>query len=204
MNAKLIAYAMDAASFIMQKTKLREDIKNIILFGSVARGEAGKESDIDLFVDIISKKKEGEEDIKKCLEAFMASTKYKNYWKLLNIKNEIKVTVGDIQEWGGLQSSIIANGITLYGKYMPVTKKGVHKTIFAWENIKPNAKRVLFNKRLFGYRQNKKFYEGLLQKYSGERLGKGCVIVTLEHASKMHEFFRKYRITVKIKKFMEY
>lgn len=204
MKSKLIAYAMDFASFVIQKTKFQQEIRNIILFGSVARGEAGKESDIDLFIDVIEEKKEIENDIRKCAESFIASTKYKNYWKLLNIENEIKITIGNVQKLKGLQSSIIANGITLYGKFMPVMKKGEHKTIFVWENIKPNAKRVLFNKQLFGYKQNNKFYKGLLQKYNGERLGKGCIIVSLEQANHMHEFFKRYKIAVKIKKFLEY
>jgi len=204
MKSKLIAYAMDFASFVIQKTKFQENIKNIILFGSVARGEAEKESDIDIFIDVINETKESENDIRKCLEAFIVSAKYKNYWQMLNVKNEIKVAIGNIHKWKGLQSSIIANGIVLYGKFMPVLKKGEHKTIFVWENIKPNAKRVLLNKQLFGYKQNKKFYGGLLQKYSGERLGKGCIVVSLEYANPIHKFFKKYKIAVKIKKFLEY
>ncbi|MBI2137532.1 nucleotidyltransferase domain-containing protein, partial [Candidatus Woesearchaeota archaeon] len=43
---------MDVASFLVQKVSEREKIRNIILFGSVARGEADKTSDVDLFVDV--------------------------------------------------------------------------------------------------------------------------------------------------------
>ena len=39
-----------------------------------------------------------------------------------------------------------------------------------------------FNKKLFGHRQGKRFYDGLLQEYSGERVGKGCITVPLENA----------------------
>jgi len=53
MSYNLISYSIDFVSFLIQKTKSREKIKNIILFGSVARGEADRESDIDLFIDIV-------------------------------------------------------------------------------------------------------------------------------------------------------
>src|SRR3990167_7304033 len=101
MNSKLISYAMDFSSFLIQKIKEKEKIRNIILFGSVSRDEANKKSDIDIFIDLI--------------------------------------------------------------------KEEEHKVFFVWENIKPNSKRVLFNKQMFGYKQNKKFYQGLIQKYNGER-----------------------------------
>ena len=53
MNKKLVAYAMGFASFLMQKLGEKEagKIKSIILFGSASRGEAGKGSDIDIFID---------------------------------------------------------------------------------------------------------------------------------------------------------
>jgi predicted nucleotidyltransferase len=203
MKSKLIAYAMDFSSFLIQKTKQKDNIRNIILFGSVARGEAGKESDVDIFIDIIGTKNKTEEEIKKILSTFISSTKYKNYWKALGITKEIKLTIGQLDKWKELKPSIIANGITLYGKFKQKTD-GEHITFFIWENIKPNAKRVLFNKQLFGYAQHGKFYSGLLEKFEGKRLGKGCIIVPLEHANKIHNHFKKYKITVKIKKGVVY
>ena len=204
MRSKLISYAMDFASFLMQKTKFHDTIRNIILFGSVARGEAAVESDVDIFIDVIGENKKIEADIKKCLEDFLSSTKYNNYWKMLDVKNEIKLIVGELDSWKGLKSSIIANGITLYGKFKTNIKEGTHKTFFVWENVKPNSKRVLFNKQMFGYNQEKHFYTGLMQKYNGERLGKGCIIVPLEHSNIFHNLFKKNKITVKIKKILEY
>ena len=46
----LIGYAAGFVSFIMD-SRVGEDINRIILFGSVARGDFGKKSDIDLFID---------------------------------------------------------------------------------------------------------------------------------------------------------
>lgn len=201
---KLIAYAIDFTSFLIQKTENKEKIKNIILFGSLAREEAEKTSDIDIFIDLLAENKKIEKELLSYLDDFTNSAKYKNYWELFGIKNEIKLTIGKLENWKELRSSIISNGILLYGKFKPEIKGGKHKTFFIWENIKPNSKRVLFNKQLLGYKQGKKFYQGLLQKYDGERLGKGCIVIPLEHSNALHSFFKKYKVTVRIKKVLEY
>ncbi len=177
---------------------------NVILFGSVAREEAGKDSDIDLFIDVIDESDTLEREIRKNLDDFYASAKFKSYWRLLEVKNEIKLTIGQLSRWEELQPSLIANGILLYGKFTPETTAGKHQAFCIWENIKPNSKRVLFNKQLFGYKQNGKFYAGLLLKYGGERMGKGCIAVPLEQNIIFLKLFRKYKIKVKIKKVLDY
>ncbi|MEK6937335.1 MAG: nucleotidyltransferase domain-containing protein [Nanoarchaeota archaeon] len=204
MNSKLIAYALDFTSFLIQKTKYKENIKSIILFGSVARQEAGEKSDIDIFIDLVKFDKKTEDELTKILNDFLDSTKYKTYWKLLNIKSEIKQIIGELDKWPDLKPSIIANGVVLYGKYMPEVKDGKHRVFFIWENIRPNAKRVLFNKQLYGYKQNKKFYPGLMQKYNAGKLGKGCILTDLEYSNLFHQLFKKHKITVQIKKVLEY
>ncbi len=204
MKSRLIAYAMDFASFLIYKMKAKDSIKNIILFGSVARGESDQDSDIDIFVDVINETAKLESEINGCLRDFLDSTKYKNYWKMLGIENEIRLRIGELDKWKEIKPSIASNGILLYGKFKPEMKEGVHKTFFIWENIKPNSMRVLFNKQLMGYLQGERFYNGLLQKYRGERLGKGCIIAPLEHANVFHGLFKKYHIKVKIKKVLEY
>jgi len=76
---------MDFASFVIQKTKFQENIKNIILFGSVARGEAEKESDIDIFTAGESNRKE----IEKIGQLYGKEIQVKNY-PLDTFKNKIK------------------------------------------------------------------------------------------------------------------
>ncbi|MDO8508776.1 MAG: nucleotidyltransferase domain-containing protein [Nanoarchaeota archaeon] len=204
MKSELIAYAIDFVSFLIQKIKEKSEIKQIILFGSVSREEAQSNSDIDIFIDVIKEDKSLEKKIEKILDNFKESTKYKNYWKPLGIENEISLKIGQLEKWPSLKSSMISNGITIYGKFKPKITEGKHKTFFIWENVAPNSKRVLFNKQLLGYKQKGKFYQGLLQKYQGERMGKGCILVPLEYAAQFHQLFKKYKITVKIKKVLEY
>lgn len=204
MGSKLLPYALDFASFLLQKVKKRQDIKNIILFGSVARDEADKTSDVDIFIDVVKENLIFEKEYLGVVSYFYASTKYTYYWKLFDITNEIKIHVGVLEKWKELKPSIIADGIVLYGKFMQKTKTGKHVVFFIWENITPNSRRVLFNKQLFGYKQNEKHYLGLLEKYNGERMGKGSIVVPLEHSAIIHNHFKKYKIAVKIKKVLEY
>jgi hypothetical protein len=198
----LLPYSIDFISFLLQNTRDKESIERIILFGSVARNEFDKDSDIDLFID--TPDENIKKEIEKCYHDFQNSSKYKNYWKLLGISNEIKFAVGKFDEWKSLQPSILSDGIILYGKFTSPIKEGRYKTFFIWENIKPNSKRVLLNKQLFGYMANGKFYSGLLEKYEGEKLGKGIIIVPLKYSSIVHSFFKKNKIAVKIKQVLDY
>ncbi len=204
MNSDLTAYAMDFSSFLIQKIATAEKIRNIILFGSVARGEAGKESDVDIFIDVVKNYPALEKGIRKSADAFKFSSRYKNYWKPLGIENEIQLTIGELNKWKELKPSLASNGILLYGKFKPELKEGIHRAFFVWENIKPNARRVSFNKKLFGHKQGGKFYNGLLQELNGERVGKGCIAVPLENAASFQQLFRKCGVSVKIRKVLEY
>ncbi|MBS3099409.1 nucleotidyltransferase domain-containing protein [Candidatus Pacearchaeota archaeon] len=204
MQSKLIAFAMDFTSFLIQKLKDKSAVRNIILFGSTARGEAEKESDVDIFIDVVKESSKLEEEIKKILENYYVSAKYKNYWKALGMENELNLTIGKLSRWKELESSIVSNGLLLFGKFKPIIKDGRHEVFFVWENVKPNSQRVLFNKQLFGYKQGEKFYQGLMQKFGGEKLGKGCIVVPLEHARIFQDLFKKYRLNVKMKKGLFY
>ena len=177
---KLLSYASDFTSFLLE----RADVNQIILFGSAARGEADSESDIDLFI-------EGKADFEKVKEAFFKSKRYKDYWELKGIDNSINIISGSLDDWKDLKNSIISNGIVLYGKYKGMPNKGEHKVMFSWENIKPESKRVLLFKRLLGYTAEGKKYDGLVQKYKGEKISKGSIMAPLEHYLVFMNLFRK-------------
>ncbi len=204
MASNLTSYALDFVSFLLQKVKKTEVIKHIILFGSVARVEADKASDVDIFIDLVAEDAAFEKDCINIVSSFYSSAKYTHYWKLLGITNEIKLHIGVLENWKELKPSIIADGVLLYGKFKPDIKEGKHIVLFIWENVTPNSIRVLFNKQLFGYNQKEKHYLGLLEKYNGERMGKGSIILPLEHSAVIHQHFKKYKIAVKIKKVLEY
>ena len=153
----LISYAMDFSSYLIRNNK---NIRKIILYGSIARGDFNKNSDIDLFIDIDEKQ---EKNIKKIEENFYESESYKK-WKLKGLSNEISLLMGDLEgsEWKNLKRAIINTGILLYGKYKSNIEKINQYVLFTFENIKPESKRVSVHRKLFGFKINNKKYPGVL------------------------------------------
>ncbi|MDP2672267.1 MAG: nucleotidyltransferase domain-containing protein [Nanoarchaeota archaeon] len=200
---ELISYAMDFASFLMQNLKEKEKIKEIILFGSTARGEETKKSDVDIFIDIFGEKKTIEKNILEIKDKFFNSIKFKNYWMLLDIKNDINVLVGKLNQWK-LKDTMLGSSIILYGKYSPKLEDGKNKVILCWNAIKNNSKRVMLNKKLSGYSHYGKKYKGLLEIYNGIKLGSNVISISTEQLNLFLKEFRKFKVRVKIKRVFEY
>ena len=193
MNYKLIAYSQDFVSFLLEKLdKDGDKIKQIILFGSITRGESSKDSDIDLFIDITDKKLKNKIDEIK--ERFYNSVKVKKYWNLLGISNEINCSIGKLDEWSELKRSLIMNGITLYGKYKGKLKTELYY-IFIVTPGKNRNENVSIWRRLYGYKQKigKKTYTqgGLIKEYDGKKLARGVFIIPSEHIQKISLFLKK-------------
>lgn len=200
---ELISYAIDFVSFLIQNLKEKEKIKSIILFGSVARDEAGKKSDIDIFIDVVKDDEKLKKDISEITDKFLDSIKFKNYWKLLNIKNNISVISGKLEKWK-LKDSMLGNAIILYQRYTPKLEQGKNKIILSWDAIKQNSKRVMLNKKLFGYNYYGKNYKGILETYEGKKLGTNVIIIPAEHLNLFIKIFHNFKIPVKIKRIFEY
>ena len=193
MNYKLIAYAQDFISFLFQHLDEDADkIKQAILFGSSARGEATKKSDIDLFIDVIDKKLE--KRIDKIKEEFYDSIKVKKYWNLLGVNNRINCSVGVLKEWASLERSLIANGIVLFGKYSGETNIQPYYLFIATPGKNRN-KSISVWRQLYGYIQKigKKTYikKGLVKEYNGKKLARGVFVIPAEHSQKIISFLRK-------------
>ncbi len=196
MNSNLLAYALDFTSFLIQN--LKQDaykINQIILFGSVARGQATSESDIDIFIETTTP--HIEQQINLIKEQFYNSFKAKKYWNLFSIKNEINCSIGTFKDWPDLERSIIAQGIVLYGKYQgkPSTKQYYLFTITPSNNRNKNVK---IWRELYGYTQKvgKKTYfkQGLLKQSQGQKLAKGLCLIPVEQAQQMIHFLQQKKV----------
>ncbi|MBI2576286.1 nucleotidyltransferase domain-containing protein [Candidatus Woesearchaeota archaeon] len=203
MKYDLLAYSMDFGSFFLQKTKHAASIKSVILFGSVARFESDKKSDVDIFVDVSGDPDEVQKESADITDDFYDSIKFTKYWKLLNVTNKFKVMAGRLGQWE-LKNSIISNGIILYGKYKSLPEKGAFLVLFSFENISPNTRRVMLNKKIFGYSHSGRRYEGLLEQFQGTKLSKGTIAVPVEHSNPFMKLFRDFKIPVRIRKVIDY
>lgn len=191
---ELIAYAMDFASYLVIKVG---NINQIILHGSIPRGDFDEESDVDIFID--TNEKNAQNKIENALENYYKTTKFKE-WELKGIKNSISLIIGklDSNEWKGLKRAIMNTGIILYGKYKANAEKVNHYTLFSFENITPDKKRIALFRKLFGFKTKNKKYSGLTEKLNLIRIGKGTFLVPIEHVNELKSFFHERKVAVKL------
>ncbi|MBI4181760.1 MAG: nucleotidyltransferase domain-containing protein [Candidatus Aenigmarchaeota archaeon] len=190
---ELIAYALSFASFLRERLP---GIRNIVLFGSVARGVFDKESDIDVFVDIPGKPRQR---MGKLLHEFMQTQAYDN-WRLKGVSRDIKPLMGDLKgrEWESLHASICSDGILLYGKYASVPKGLQHRIILSFGGVADAKTRVTLHRKLFGYAMKGKRYPGAVERWGGEKLGSGVILVPIQEAIEARALFRRCRVPVRV------
>ena len=201
MNYKLIAYAQDFVSFLLEHLEEADKINSIVLYGSVVRGEAGKDSDIDIFIET---SEQIEDKIGRLKEKFYAGIKSQKYWGLLGVKNEFHCEIGKLDEWEDLEISLRAQGIVLFGKYSS-EQHGKSYYLFSIEQMQERRKSISLWRNLYGYVQKvgKKKYvkKGILNEYGGERIARGGFLVPAGHAQKMLQFLKSRRVKHKVRLF---
>ena len=191
---ELIAYAMDFTAYLLSKL---EGVDRIILHGSVARGDFDEESDVDLFVD--SSKKNIDKKINKMLDDYYDTARFRE-WKLKGIENSISIIAGrlDSNKWKDLKRAIMNTGYILYGKYKAEAEKVYHYSLFSFENIKPDKKRVAIFRKLFGFKIGKKKFLGTVYEFNGKRISKGSVLIPIEHVNELRNYLQEKRASFKI------
>ncbi len=194
-NYRLHALASAFAAYLMDQAG--ESIKGIYLFGSVARRESTKESDIDIFVDSIK----NHNIIRKTAEAFESTTLAKIF-RATGIKNTIRALVGNInnEEFSDVRLSLEADGIVLYGKNIPAEKKGRQPFLLIWFGTpRQQRKKVAFLREIYGRKEKDKTYVGMLQKLGGFKVSPNTILIPIRNkATLLNELNKaKVRYTVK-------
>ena len=156
------AYASYFVSYMMANFKEFDSILRIILFGSVAKSEAGKQSDIDIFIEV-KKNKIFEKEVHKIVENFYKSREALLF-KTKGIENKINIIIRRLDDWKELGKSVESTGIILYGKFSGVVgEKGKKYSLFYWDNIKKN--RGAFLNKVYGFTTSGKTYKGILEQF---------------------------------------
>ena len=193
-NSDVQAYASTFASFLMRKFGDNiKDIDRIILYGSVAKGNAMKNSDVDIFIDT---KKDLKKEVSDIIDEFYKSREALLF-KTKRIENEINVKTGELKNWRELHRSIISTGVTLWGRYEALEKPigSQHKIIFYWDKIEKN--RGAFLNKIYGFKSGEKRYTGLLEKINGGKIGKSSIILPIEHKEEIIGLLKKYGVHAK-------
>jgi len=189
------AYASYFVSYLLANLKRRDRIKQIILFGSVAKGGATKRSDVDIFIELRKESKKLRKEINEILENF-----YKSRGALLfkskGIFNKINVIVGKLEDYKDLKNSIESTGIVLYGSYMPSGVSGKKHLLISWDKIGKN--RGAFLNKIYGFKANNKKYEGLIEKLGGRKIGKSSIMVPINSSKEFFKILEKYEVNAKV------
>jgi len=190
------SYASYFVSYLLSNLKNLDDISNIILFGSVAKGEANKKSDVDIFIEVKKKTKKFEKEIEVITNKFYKSREALIF-KNKEVDNKINIIIGKLAEWKNLKDSIESTGIILYGNYIPEPKTdGKKYIIFFWDKVGKN--RGAFLNKIYGFNTNKKRYEGLIEIFRGKKLGKSSIMLPIEHRKEIVKLLKHYKVSAKL------
>ncbi len=191
----LRAYASYFVSYLLNNLKGNFNIDKIILFGSVARGDANRESDVDIFIEVKRKSTIFEKKVNNILDEYYKSREALTF-KVNGINNKIHLIVGELNEWKDLKKSIESTGIILYGRYFFAGKGERKYAVIFWDKIGKN--RGAFLNKLYGFKIRNKKYKGFLEKFGGRRLGKSSIIVPIEYREDVLELVKHHKVNAKI------
>lgn len=194
-----LAYAGDFVSYLIQNLTPRELalVDHVVAFGSAARGDTTRDSDVDLFVQT-SAPRALESRIKALIDAFESSTRVRDYWRPLGVRLPLSVKVGQPEDWAVIPAALAEHGKVLFGPYRPPTAGQAVGVVFTWENVSAPGVRTNLYRNLFGFVSHGKRYPGLVAKVGGQRLGKGAIWVPLEHLQTVQRVFRDHQIACRI------
>ena len=193
----ILAYAASFVSFLLDQP-LARDIDQIIVFGSVARGNFDRQSDIDLFIDT---KKNIELETRKILSLFQKSEIHRK-WALKGLTQELSLKVGKLAQWK-LKRDILSDGITLYGKLKEVPENMEYYLLVTPTFSKfTKSRQVKLWRKLYGYSQKvgKKVYlsKGLVAKSEGKRIG-SSIIIPMKHKQELLQFLNKEKVKYEVR-----
>lgn len=167
-----------------------EEVKVIILYGGFARGEITPRSDIDLFI-LVSR------NIRDKIESKIIELEnriHKSIQPTIRTEKQLKATDS------GLLQNIFQEGKILFLREyfnFPVAFLLEQKPFVIYKfdisHLKQN-KKAEFNRELYGYKDKKYVYQGLLQKIDGSKLSSGCILIPFDGKKHVETFFGQKRV----------
>lgn len=168
-----------------------EDVKTVILYGSLARGEFTSRSDIDLFILTTDDKtqKEVQDKVIK-LESEIGR----------NIQPTIR-TIVELQKTDtGLLQNIFQEGKILYLKEPSDIPSAILLQqkpflIYSFQiSSLPQKDKAKFNRQLYEQTRKGYKYKGVLQEIGGQKLSSGCIMIPYMQKETIEKFFKKFKV----------
>jgi len=168
-----------------------EDVKAIILYGSLARGEFTSRSDVDLFI-LTTEDKTQKEIQDKVIELESEIGR--------NIQPTIRTLVELQKTDTGLLQNIFQEGKILYLREPSDIPSAIllqqkPYLIYSFQiNSLLQKEKARFNRQLYEQTRKEYKYKGLLQEIGGQKLSAGCVMIPYEQKEKIEKFFKKFKV----------
>lgn len=201
----MMQYIYDFLTILFDKLKNQKKIRNIILFGSFARGDQRKDSDIDVFIDVEEiNKEEINSMVKEGLNEF--EIKIAKSWKLKGIHNHISTIVDDInnERWNELRNELTAYGIVLYGRYDAPPRNKKQKILLEYNLSKIKQKdKMKVLRKLIGYKLKvgNKIYEqkGFIHELKADKIS-NSIILDIKEYKKVYDFLKQHKAHINIRR----
>jgi len=168
-----------------------EDVKAVILYGSLARGEFTSRSDVDLFI-LTTEDKTQKEIHDKVIELESEIGR--------NIQPTIR-TIVELQKTDtGLLQNIFQEGKILYLREpsdipSAILLKQKPYLIYSFQISSLSQKdKARFNRQLYEQTRKGYNYKGLLKEIGGQKLSAGCVMISYERKEKIEKFLKKFKV----------
>ena len=178
----LISVVYKFLGYLFQE-KESELIKKVFLFGSVARGDFDKNSDIDVFID--SDKELGNlcaRTLKKFYNLEGEKLEYKG------ISNKISIKSGNMEEWG-LKEVLERDSLVLYSNSAINLSKSA---LFSISPITDQTKRIRVMRNLFGRVDYKT--SGIIGNYKGKRIAPTVFLVDYNGLREVASYLTKEKV----------
>ena len=176
---------------IVKELSLIEDIKAVVLYGSLARGEYTSRSDIDLFI-LTTENKTQKEIQEKVIQLESEIGR--------NIQPTIR-TIAELQKTDtGLLQNIFQEGKVLFLREPADIPSAIllqqkPYLIYTFQISSLHQKdKVRFNRQFYEQTRKGYKYKGLLQVIDGQKLSAGCVIIPQTEKAKVEKFFKKFKV----------
>lgn len=180
-------------SEVVNAIKTVEGVVGIILFGSVARGDYGEGSDIDLLIIF------RDENVMR-----------RNEWEATRripsgvFAQSICVCPSMLQAVNPVfLRSVLEDGIILYMQHPFVLRlKSANTTpylliSYTLESLSQGEKQKI-DYKLFGRVVGQRSYEGVVKKYGGKRLGRGCFLIPKESSDYVLNLLKEYKLSYEL------
>jgi len=168
-----------------------EDVKAIILYGSLARGEFTSRSDVDLFI-LTTEDKTQKEIHDKVIELESEIGR--------NIQPTIR-TIAELQKTDtGLLQNIFQEGKILYLREPSDIPSAIllqqkPYLIYSFQiSSLLQKEKARFNRQLYEQTRKEYKYKGLLQEIGCQKLSAGCAMIPYEQKEKIEKFFKKFKV----------